>query len=108
METIGERIKTLRKGKNLKQGELAKRLKMTSAQLCRIEGSKNAPSVKTLARIAKALEISLSDLMSVEENLAAKYKTYASITQDAELRAKYEQISDTHKKHYDALLANLK
>lgn len=51
---------------------------------------------------------SLSDLMSVEENLAAKYKTYASITQDAELRAKYEQISDTHKKHYDALLANLK
>ena len=51
---------------------------------------------------------SLSDLMSVEENLAAKYKTYASITQDAELRAKYEQISDTHKKHYDSLLANLK
>ena len=50
----------------------------------------------------------LSDLMSVEENLAAKYKTYASITQDAELRAKYEQISDTHKKHYDSLLANLK
>ena len=63
MNTIGEKIKAIRKGKNLKQGELAKKLKMTSAQLCRIEGSKNAPSIKTLARIAKALGMSLSELM---------------------------------------------
>ncbi|MCQ2395759.1 MAG: helix-turn-helix domain-containing protein [Kiritimatiellae bacterium] len=64
MKTIGDTIKALRKAKNLKQGELAKRLKMTSAQLCRIEGSKNAPSIKTLARIARALNVSLSELMS--------------------------------------------
>ena len=51
---------------------------------------------------------SISDLLSVEENIAAKYKTYASITQDAELRAKYQEISETHVKHYDALLAHLK
>lgn len=64
MKTIGDTIKALRKAKNLKQGELAKRLKMTSAQLCRIEGSKNAPSIKTLARVARALNVSLSELMS--------------------------------------------
>lgn len=51
---------------------------------------------------------SISDLLSVEENLAAKYRTYASITQDAELRAKYTEIAETHVKHYDALLAHLK
>lgn len=61
--TIGERIKTLRKAKNLKQGDLARKLKMTSAQLCRIECAKNEPSVKTLSRVAKALAIPLSELM---------------------------------------------
>lgn len=63
MNSIGERIKLLRKEKNLKQGDLAMKLRMTSAQLCRIEGSKNAPSIKTLARIAKALGTSLTELM---------------------------------------------
>ena len=63
MNTLGIKIKALRKAKNLKQRELAKKLRMTSAQLCRIESSKNAPSIKTLARIAKALGLSLSELM---------------------------------------------
>ena len=63
MITIGDKIKALRKAKNLKQGELAKKLRMTSAQLCRIEGAKNAPSIKTLARIANALGLSLVELM---------------------------------------------
>ena len=62
--TIGEKIKNLRKAKNLKQGDLARKLGMTSAQLCRIEGTKNIPSVKTLSRVAKALEISVTELMS--------------------------------------------
>lgn len=61
--TIGERIKTIRKAKNLKQGDLARKLKMTSAQLCRIECAKNEPSVKTLSRVAKALGVPLSELM---------------------------------------------
>ena len=69
MKTIGNKIKILRKAQRLKQRDLAKRLKMTSAQLCRIEGSKNPPSVKTLARIAKALGISLSELMDEKQKL---------------------------------------
>lgn len=51
---------------------------------------------------------SLSDLMSVEENLYSKYKSYATNTTDATLREKYEAIALCHKKHYDELLANLK
>lgn len=62
--TIGEKIKSLRKAKNLKQGDLARKLKMTSAQLCRIECAKNEPSVKTLSRVAKALGIPLSELIA--------------------------------------------
>lgn len=64
MLTIGDKIRALRKAKHLKQGDLAKKLGMTSAQLCRIEGAKHAPSVKTIARVAKALDVSVTDLMS--------------------------------------------
>ena len=55
MKAIGDKIKAARKSLKLKQSDLAKKLKMTSAQLCRIEGGKNTPSIKTLERIAKAL-----------------------------------------------------
>ena len=64
MRTIGDKIRDIRKSKNLKQGDLARKLGMTSAQLCRIEGAKHAPSIKTIARVAKALDISVSDLMN--------------------------------------------
>ncbi len=63
MKAIGDRIKAARKSLKLKQSDLAKKLKMTSAQLCRIEGSKNTPSIKTLERIAKALGMTLAELM---------------------------------------------
>ncbi len=88
MNTIGEKIKAIRKEKNLKQGELAKKLKMTSAQLCRIEGSKNAPSIKTLARIAKALDMTLAELMEDNSGVpqipmgdsSSNTRTYANTT----------------------------
>lgn len=80
MNTIGDKIRAIRKEKNLKQGELAKKLKMTSAQLCRIEGAKNAPSIKTLARIAKALGVSLSELMS--DSMPAEKKAVVCSSDD--------------------------
>lgn len=55
----------------MKQGDLAKRLGMTSAQLCRIEGEKHAPSIKTIARVAKALGISVAELMTGNEQTKA-------------------------------------
>ncbi len=63
VKTVGERIKDARKRIGIGQGALARRLRMTAAQLCRIEKSKNAPSLKTLARIARALGVALSSLM---------------------------------------------
>lgn len=51
---------------------------------------------------------SLSDLMTAEQNLYAKYKSFAQCTSDIELREKYENIANCHKKHYDELLANLR
>ena len=50
----------------------------------------------------------ISDLLTVEQNLIAKYKHYAANTGDTALKAHYEQIAATHQLHFDALYVNLK
>ena len=50
----------------------------------------------------------LSDLLSMEENLIAKYKSYATSSQDSAMCAKYEQLACRHQRHYDELVSNLK
>ncbi|MBQ8416463.1 MAG: spore coat protein [Clostridia bacterium] len=50
----------------------------------------------------------LSDLLTMEENLVAKYKAYACNTSDQTLKNQYEQIAQRHQRHYDELYANLK
>ncbi len=50
----------------------------------------------------------LSDLMSIEENLVAKYNFFATQTTDTELKVKYEEIAMRHQRHYDELLSKLK
>ncbi len=50
----------------------------------------------------------ISDLLTVEENLIAKYKCYAAEATDSVLRQEYEQIAGRHQRHFDELYANLK
>ena len=50
----------------------------------------------------------LSDLLTMEKNMVAKYKAYACETTDNALKNEYEQIAQRHQRHYDELYANLK
>lgn len=50
----------------------------------------------------------IKDRLSDEENLVAKYRLYASMTQDSEMKSNLEQIAQMHQRHYDHLFANLK
>lgn len=50
----------------------------------------------------------LSDLLTMEENLVAKYKTYAAQATDSVLKNEYEQIAARHQRHFDELYGNLK
>lgn len=55
-------IVRLREGRGLSQADLADRLGMKRAQLCRIERGGVAPTPPTIARIAKALGVNPEDL----------------------------------------------
>ncbi len=65
---IGQNIKTFRKGKNMSQKEVISAINMEAAQYSRIENGKTEPSISTLERIAKALGVSIIDLLSFEKN----------------------------------------
>jgi hypothetical protein len=50
---------------------------------------------------------SISDLLSMEQNLIAKFSDYATQTTDPALKSRFESLVQTHGKHYDQLYANL-
>lgn len=58
------KIKRIRKIKGLKQGELAKAVGISQTYLSELENSrKSNPSKDVLMRIAKSLEVSISELV---------------------------------------------
>jgi transcriptional regulator with XRE-family HTH domain len=59
---LGARIVRLRKGKGWSQIELARSAKMDQGLLSRLEDGIGNPSLKTIAAIAKALDVSVSEL----------------------------------------------
>ena len=62
-----ERIRALRAGHNLTLRELGERSGVTPSQLSRIENRQVNPPVSTLARVARALGVTLGDLFREDE-----------------------------------------
>lgn len=61
---LGETIRNLRKDNGLTQEQLALNTKMDLTSINEIENGKRNPSLKTLGKIAKALSVSISTLLS--------------------------------------------
>ena len=63
-ETIGDKIKQLRNKQGLTQDELARKSDLPYTTLTKIETNViTKPSIQTVAKIAKGLEISIGELM---------------------------------------------
>lgn len=61
-----------------------------------------------MAQITEKELSGLSDLLSMEENLAKKYRVYAGEVSDSGLKNLFEQNAGEHQRHLDELWANLK
>lgn len=62
-EKYGEAIQKLRKQKGWSQEELAERAKLDPKSIVQIENAKRNPTLKTLQKIASALDVSVSKLL---------------------------------------------
>lgn len=60
---LGKRLKTLREYRDMKQVELAKRIKLDASQICRYEHGTETGSL-TLVRICQVLQVSLDALFA--------------------------------------------
>jgi transcriptional regulator with XRE-family HTH domain len=60
---LGSKIKRLREAKNWSQSELTRAAGLTHGLVSRLEDGIGNPSFKTLAAIAKALEVTVSKLV---------------------------------------------
>lgn len=64
MATFGERIKALRKLRSMTQDELADRSGLSKSTIIRTEGGSKGLALSSVERIAEALGVSLTTLMS--------------------------------------------
>jgi transcriptional regulator with XRE-family HTH domain len=65
---IGERLRWLREGKKLSQGDIEEKTGLLRCYVSRVENGHTVPSVETLEKMARALEIPLYRLFyDVEE-----------------------------------------
>lgn len=70
MLNIGERIRAFRLQRGLSQGDIEQRTGLLRCYLSRVENGHTVPSLQTLARIATALEIPLSDFFAENDGPA--------------------------------------
>ncbi len=62
--TIGERVRALREKRGFTQEELAQRAGLHRVQIAQVEGDRyRSPRLETLRRLAKALKVSLAELV---------------------------------------------
>ena len=66
IDSIGERIKTLRTGQGLTLAELGEKANLSTSFLSQIERDKTSPSLTTLETIAKSLNIGLRSLFETD------------------------------------------
>ena len=50
---------------------------------------------------------SVEDQLGAELLLVKKYKSYASLTSDPQIKTQYEQIAGKHQNHFDRLMGFL-
>ena len=65
---VCSRVKELRIQKGMKQIDLASVIGIDDSNLRRLENNRTSPTLKTLYRISKALEVDLADLLPDVKN----------------------------------------
>ena len=66
LQLLAKRLKEIRAEKGISQEELAYRSELTLSQIARIETLKTNPTISTLFKIIRTLEISPADLFNFD------------------------------------------
>lgn len=64
---IGKRVKTLREDRNMPQQDLAAKCNIEKSNFSRLEAGGTNPTIYTLKKIAENLNVSLSELVNLDD-----------------------------------------
>jgi transcriptional regulator with XRE-family HTH domain len=84
---IGDRLKNLREEKRLSQGDIEKRTGLLRCYLSRVENGHTVPSVDTLEKIARALEVPMYRIFTEDAHVK---KPKVAFTADGAAEAKLD------------------
>ena len=62
-QKLGKNLKRIRKEKGISQGDIVRSLGMDRAFISNIENGKTNPTLATIAKLAKAIGVSIGELM---------------------------------------------
>ncbi|NDI98728.1 helix-turn-helix transcriptional regulator [Flavobacterium sp. LaA7.5] len=70
LKKVGKKVQELRNEKGMKQVDLAAKIQgdIDTTNISRIESGRTNPTIYTLYRIAEALEVTLTDLIQIEQD----------------------------------------
>lgn len=99
---IGDRLRALREARRLSQGDIEKRSGLLRPYLSRIENGHTVPSVETLEKLARALEVPLFQLFHegrrppklthLRGRKTAEEIAWGSSGRDARILAKFRRL----------------
>jgi HTH-type transcriptional regulator / antitoxin HipB len=67
MEIIGEKLKQIRKEKNLTQEQLGKMIGVQKAQISKLENGNNSATISTVLKVFHAMKVKLKLKIEIEE-----------------------------------------
>lgn len=97
--TLSKRIKQLRNNKRYSQSQLSELADVSVPFLSAIERGTKWPYPDTLAKIANALDVSVSDLFLDESSQSSKDKNYAPLFKEF-IESQNKILTDLWKKYF--------
>jgi transcriptional regulator with XRE-family HTH domain len=99
---IGDRLREMREGKNLSQGDIEKRTGLLRCYISRVENGHTVPAIETLEKMARALEAPLYQLFydgeeppklpNLPKRKTADDIAWGSVGKDARLLSKFQRL----------------
>ena len=64
---VGDRLKAIREMKNMSQGDIEKKTGLLRCYVSRVENNHTVPAVETLEKMARAMDVSMSQLFHEDD-----------------------------------------
>lgn len=100
MATLGTKIRKLRELRNFKQDYMATVLGISQSTYCKIESDEVSVSHERLEQIAKALDLSIQDILAFDEKKVYNVMNNHNATGEVHIQH-YHEFSEQVKSLYD-------